>query len=68
MCRTDKFKYVSRSYEKDEFYDMVTDPGEQENLIDDPAFAIKIAEHKQLMLEWFINTCDVVPHTLDARG
>ncbi len=68
MCRTDKFKYVSRSYEKDEFYDLVTDPGEQANLINDPAYAIKIAEHKQLMLEWFINTCDVVPHTLDARG
>ena len=68
MCRTDKFKYVSRSYEKDEFYDLVTDPGEQVNLIDDPAYAIKIAEHKQLMLEWFINTCDVVPYTLDARG
>ena len=68
MCRTDKFKYVSRYYESDEFYDLTIDPGEQVNLIEDPTYADKVAEHKQIMLDWFIDTCDVVPKKLDSRG
>jgi hypothetical protein len=38
MCRTEKHKYVSRLYEKDELYDLVVDPQEMHNLIDDPEY------------------------------
>lgn len=67
MCRTKDFKYVSRSYEQDEFYDLCKDPSEQINQIDNLEYSKKIATHKQIMLEWFIKTCDVVPRNTDSR-
>jgi arylsulfatase A-like enzyme len=67
MCRTKNFKYVARYYEQDEFYDLIDDPGEEINQNNNPAYAAQIAEHKQIMLDWFINTCDVVPKVTDKR-
>ncbi len=67
MCRTDKAKYVSRYYELDEFYDLENDPEERVNQINNPQYRDAIAAHKQLMLEWFIATCDVVPRNTDLR-
>jgi len=67
MCRTKNFKYVSRSYEQDEFYDLNKDSGEQINQINNLQYREQIAEHKQLMLEWFIKTCDIVPRNTDSR-
>ena len=67
MCRTKEYKYVARYYERDEFYDLTSDPGEQVNQIDNQAYAEAITAHKQLMLDWFIKSCDVVPYQMDSR-
>ena len=39
MCRTQTHKYVRRLYEKDELYDLVNDPQELRNQIDNPTYA-----------------------------
>jgi len=67
MCRTRNYKYVSRYYENDEFYDLTKDPSEQFNQIKNQEYAAKIAEHKQILLEWYMATCDVVPRKVDRR-
>ncbi|MFW6154984.1 MAG: sulfatase-like hydrolase/transferase [Planctomycetota bacterium] len=67
MCRTKTHKYVRRHYESDELYDLAADPGETQNLIDDPAYAPVLAELKERMLRWYMATCDVVPHQTDKR-
>jgi arylsulfatase A-like enzyme len=68
MCRTRDFKYVRRLYESDEFYDLHADPAELTNRIDDPGLAPEIAELKERMLTFFLETGDVVPHDPDRRG
>jgi len=65
MLRTHAYKYVRRVQEPDEFYDLAK--GEGVNLIGDPAYAGEIAQAKQRMLDWFINTCDIVPRRIDSR-
>lgn len=68
MCRTKKFKYVKRLYEIDEFYDLEKDPQELNNVIDDPSYSNEIQRHKELMLTWYQETCDVVPKNTDKRA
>ena len=67
MCRTRDHKYVRRLYELDELYDLRADPGEMQNLIDDPAYAAVLAQLRERMLDWYQTTCDVVPHQTDVR-
>ena len=67
MCRTTDFKYVRRLYEKDEFYDLNKDPEEIYNIIDDPLYFNVLSNMKEQMLEWYMETCDVVPFNLDKR-
>jgi choline-sulfatase len=52
MVRTPRFKYV-RYVEGDgqELYDVLADPGETRTLVDDPAYAATLAEHRVLLLE-----------------
>ena len=65
MLRTDKFKYVRRLQEPDEFYDLAQ--GESVNLIDNPAYAGETEQAKQWMLDWLIASCDLVPKRIDSR-
>ena len=67
MIRTEKYKYIRRLYESDEFYDLEIDPQEKENRIEDEAYAQIIAELRLKMLEWYQDTCDVVPYDEDER-
>lgn len=67
MCRTKDFKYVRRFYETDELYDLKTDPGETKNLFGDPKYRDTLAALKSRMLDFFIETGDVVPHFADSR-
>jgi len=67
MCRTRDFKYIRRLYERDELYDLRRDPQEGHNVIGDPAYAELIAQLKERMLRWYMETCDVVPMDLDQR-
>ena len=68
MCRTHDFKYVRRAYESDEFYDLRRDPGETVNEVNNPQYAEKVLEHRELMLTWYMKTCDVVPLDPDQRN
>jgi arylsulfatase A-like enzyme len=67
MCRTRSAKYVRRLYESDEFYDLAADPVELVNQIDNPAYRDAILEHKDRLLTWYQETCDVVPRDPDSR-
>jgi len=67
MCRTDRWKYIHRLYEKHELYDLKNDPAELYNCIDDQSLAGILAEMKERMLRFFIETGDVVPFKPDKR-
>ncbi len=67
MCRTEKFKYVRRFYEKDEFYDLTSDPQELHNKIDEVEYQKIIGDMKERMLTFYQETCDVVPKQTDSR-
>jgi len=67
MCRTQNHKYVRRLYENDELYDLTQDPGELNNLIDDPACSHVRLELQDRLLTWYQATCDVVPFETDRR-
>jgi hypothetical protein len=54
-------------YEQDELYDLVKDPLEEHNVIDDPACAEALAALKERLLRWYMETCDVVPRVTDRR-
>ncbi len=67
MCRTKDYKYVRRLYEVDELYDLQKDPAEVHNVIDDPAYREVKIQLQERMLQWYQETCDVVPRDLDRR-
>lgn len=67
MIRTQDYKYVHRLYESDELYDLRNDPAEQYNRIDDPASAAVRSELKERLLQFYLETSDVVPHRPDRR-
>ncbi len=67
MVRTDRYKYVQRLYEKDEFYDLKNDPEELYNIIDEPSLKGEIMALKERLLLFYLETGDVVPHITDQR-
>lgn len=67
MCRTLDYKYVHRLYESDELYDLKQDPQELYNRIDDPAMAEVRIWFKERLLNFYLETGDVVPHNTDRR-
>lgn len=67
MIRDKRFKYVYRPYENDELYDLETDPGEVRNLALLPEYRDVILDRKLKMLEWYQQTCDIVPKKPDQR-
>lgn len=68
MIRSHNYKYVKRLYEEDELYDLQKDPMEQENVIGDPAYTTQLTELRLAMLEWYQETCDIVPFRADGRS
>jgi len=67
MCRTKDYKYVKRLYEKDELYDLISDPEELFNVIDDLKYKDKLTSLKERTLTWYLETCDIVPFETDWR-
>lgn len=67
MMRTERYKYVSRTEEDDELYDLEKDPGERVNRIHDPEYAAVVNEMRGGMLKWLQKTADVVPYQYDSR-
>lgn len=67
MCRTRDCKYIHRLYEQDELYDLRNDPGEVHNKTDDPEYREIRNSLRERMLDWYQETCDVVPRKEDKR-
>jgi len=67
MLRTKEYKYVRRLYERDELYDLKNDPMEQVNQIDNPKFSDVLAQLKDRLLTFYLETGDVVPHKTNKR-
>lgn len=67
MCRTREYKYVHRMSESDELYDLVSDPTESTNRIDEPAMSDVIRDMKDRLMRWYLVTGDTLPMDLDER-
>ena len=50
---------------QEEFFDLVTDPGEQNNLISNPDYCEEIARHRNALDSWMQRTNDPLLQTLD---
>ena len=58
MIRTKEWKLIIRNGVKEELYDLVKDPQELNNLIDDDACSEIILFLKEKLLRWYLNTSD----------
>ncbi|HEY8547078.1 MAG TPA: sulfatase-like hydrolase/transferase [Acidimicrobiales bacterium] len=58
--RTAEWTYVHRVHEGPELYDRRTDPQETTNLADDPAHATTVADLRATLLDWLVETADVL--------
>lgn len=67
MITDGQYKYIRRIYEKDEFYDLMLDPKEKINRIEEVNYKNQIANMQMAMLEWYQGTCDIVPFNYDSR-
>ena len=67
MCRTGRYKYIKRFYEPDQLFDLQSDPGETRDVIADPDYAEILHGLERRMLDWYMETCDVVPRAIDER-
>lgn len=61
-----RYKYIHRAAGPDEFYDLVRDPGERINCIEN-ADSLKLAGLRSAMMDWYQQTNDVVPFRFDSR-
>lgn len=67
MARSESGKLIHRITGEDEYYDLVNDPQEKHNEIDNPAYANEILALKLKMLDWLQATADTVPQKFDER-
>lgn len=67
MYRSKRYKYIKRLYEEDEFYDLEEDPKEVHNRIRDERYKKEIEKMKDGLLNFYQDTCDVVPFGKDMR-
>jgi len=63
--RTSEWTYIHRQSESDELYNRASDPQEHHNVLDDNPNVV--AEHRDLMLEWLVETSDVIRWEKDPR-
>jgi arylsulfatase A-like enzyme len=64
--RTHDHTYVYRLHDTDELYDRRDDPEETMNLVDDPAVADVARTMRDGILEWMVDTSDVLPDPPDG--
>ena len=67
MIRMGRYKYVKRLYEQDEFYDLEKDPMELNNRIGEPEYRQQVQAMAARLLEFYMETGDVVPNRKDPR-
>ena len=62
-----RYKYIHRPSGKDEFYDLKADSGERVNIFAEHKDSEIVARLRMAMLDWYQQTCDVVPRAYDRR-
>jgi arylsulfatase A-like enzyme len=62
---TERYRYVAAP--RPEIYDLLADPAETRNLAGDAAHAATVAELRDQVLRWFVETSDVIPQARDPR-
>ncbi|MFR1833749.1 MAG: sulfatase-like hydrolase/transferase [Lachnospiraceae bacterium] len=67
MVRNERYKYVMRLYEKDEFYDLKEDSMELFNQIENPEYQEEIQKLRLRLLKFYMETGDTVPMERDPR-
>jgi arylsulfatase A-like enzyme len=67
MWRSRQHKLVRRLYEPDELYDLEADPGETRSVAADPAYAPVLERMRGELLNFMMETADLVPRTKDRR-
>jgi arylsulfatase A-like enzyme len=65
--RTREHTYVHRLYERPELYDRARDPGERVNLAGRAELAQVEAALRGRVLDWLLDTADVIPWEADSR-
>ncbi len=68
MIRTNQHKLVLRAYGDNELYDLVQDEKELVNLYNDSNYSDVKSQLKERLLQWYLETSDVVPFEEDPRG
>lgn len=60
MCRTDRYKYnlYSKGERNEQLFDMLKDPGETQNLVNEPSMQTLRSNHKKLLINWMKETND----------
>lgn len=61
------YKYIHRPSGENEFYDLGEDPGERKNLFDEMRHSPILLGLKDALLDWYQQTCDIVPKDYDNR-
>lgn len=67
MVRDKRWKYIYRAHGKCELYHISEDPYELHNVVDEPENRQLIMDMKCAALEWYQDTCDIVPFEKDIR-
>ena len=67
MVRGRDYKYVHRANGKHEFYDLQKDGLEEHNVYGDVIYEEQVKQMRFIMLEWYQQTCDIVPRDYDRR-
>ena len=67
MIRTPTHKYVHRLYEEDELYSLQSDPAELHNRVTDPALTDVQTLLRTRLMQFYLETSDVVPRRADQR-
>ena len=65
--RTPEWSYVHRIYDRPELYDRKRDPRERENRAGEPEFAEIECALRERVLDWLLETSDVIPWQPDPR-
>jgi choline-sulfatase len=69
MVRTAEWKYVHDPMgDKDELYDLVSDPWELTNVAELPEHRVVISEMRLHLADWMAETEDAVPVPLPSPG
>lgn len=65
--RTSEWSFVHRQCESDELYDRARDPSETTNVIDQPEHVAVVAGLRARLLDWLVETTDVIPLDRNPR-